>query len=394
MVLAPAYIESWLRLCGTTVPRISGLPSQLLLLLLLLIMSRKSSTTKSAAPTAPGSTDPALLLTASSKEHAKWTLEDEKMFVNYLTDHLAEQGDGNYKMSTFNAAAAVLEGMRTAGGPKTGTACKNKWSRIKETYYICYKLKHGDGTSGFTWSEERGADIGIEDEAIWEAYVKRNPKADQFKHKGWPLFEAVDSIIPVKVKAKFIFAPSQAPVPNPLADEDSPTHSTDVVDPSTVEPDTSNQHESTETASPYTPPPLPSPPPPSLGRKRSALDMTSSTSISTGMLTPPITQRSPRETAISRSIDRMSEVLANIVGGPTTEALPDTSLDSTPKRRRIAVELATHQEEDELSEDDMVELVEVMRRDITAADTYISLSKTKSKLRRAWVRRVVDRRYT
>ncbi|CDO78155.1 hypothetical protein BN946_scf184541.g1, partial [Trametes cinnabarina] len=184
-----------------------------------------------------------------------------------------------------------------------------------------------------------------------------------------------------------------APVPNPLADEDSPTQSTDVEDPLSVEPDTSNEREPTETASPsapYIPPPLPSPPPSSLGRKRSALDMTSSTSVSTGMLTPPITQQSPRGTAISRSIDRMSEVLANIVGGPPTEVLADAALDSTPKRRRIAVELATQQEEDELSEDDMVELVEVMRRDITAADTYISLSKTKSKLRRAWVRRMHD----
>ncbi|CDO78294.1 hypothetical protein BN946_scf184685.g3 [Trametes cinnabarina] len=360
-------------------------------------MSMNSSTTKSVASTAPRSTEPALVPTASGKENAKWTLEDEKTFVNYLTDHLAEQGDGNYKMSTFNAAAAVLEGMRAAGGPKTGTACKNKWSRIKETYYICYKLKHGYGTSGFTWSEEMGADIGIEDEAIWEAYVKKNPRADQFKHKGWPLFEAVDSIIPVKVKAKFIFAPSQAPVPNPLADEDSPTQSTDVEDPLSVEPDTSNEREPTETASPsapYIPPPLPSPPPSSLGRKRSALDMTSSTSVSTGMLTPPITQQSPRGTAISRSIDRMSEVLANIVGGPPTEVLAGAALDSTPKRRHIAVELATQQEEDELSEDDMVELVEVMRRDITAADTYISLSKTKSKLRRAWVRRMVGRQYS
>lgn len=43
---------------------------------------------------------------------------------------------------------------------------------MKETHAICYKLKHGHGTSGFTWSEERGADIGLEDEAVWEAYVK------------------------------------------------------------------------------------------------------------------------------------------------------------------------------------------------------------------------------
>ena len=35
-----------------------------------------------------------------------------------------------------------------------------------------YKLKNNQGTSGFTWSEEDGANIGFEDEAVWEAYIK------------------------------------------------------------------------------------------------------------------------------------------------------------------------------------------------------------------------------
>ena len=33
---------------------------------------------------------------------------------------------------------------------------------------MCYKLKNNQGTSGFTWSEEDGANIGFEDEAVWE----------------------------------------------------------------------------------------------------------------------------------------------------------------------------------------------------------------------------------
>lgn len=69
--------------------------------------------------------------TRSGNENAKWTLEDEKAFVGFLTDHVAERGDGNYKKSTFNAAATYLDTMRTVGGPKTGQVCKNKWARVR-----------------------------------------------------------------------------------------------------------------------------------------------------------------------------------------------------------------------------------------------------------------------
>ena len=73
----------------------------------------------------------ALIPSSQRSENARWTLEDEQAFVGYLTDHLAERGDGNYKMSTFNAAAAFLEKRRTVGGPKTGLGCKNKWARVR-----------------------------------------------------------------------------------------------------------------------------------------------------------------------------------------------------------------------------------------------------------------------
>ncbi|EIW59829.1 uncharacterized protein TRAVEDRAFT_167386 [Trametes versicolor FP-101664 SS1] len=353
-------------------------------------MSRSKASKPATEASASASDSTATQSTAgTTKENAKWTPEDEKAFVGYLADHVAERGDGNYKMSTFNAAAAFLEERRTAGGPKTGTGCKNKWARIKETYMICYKLKQNCGTSGFAWSEERGADIGIEDEAIWEAYIKKNPKADQFKNKGWSLYEAVDRIIPDKVKGKNLFAASQAPVPNPQSSDDPEGATSD-----TEGTDESPSQEGPLRSAPYVPPPAPpAPPAPSSGRKRSALEAENSTPSPAGSFTA---QRSPRDTAVSRSIDRMSEVLA-VIAGPSSSgpgASADTSLESTPKRRRIAVELAAKQEEDELSEDDMVELVEVMRRDISAADTYLSLSKASAKLRRAWVRRVVDQRYS
>lgn len=140
----------------------------------------------------------------------------------------------------------------------------------------------------------------------------------------------------------------------------------------------------------YSPPPAP--PAPSSGRKRSALEMSSSSVHTSATF---VSQRLPRDTAVSRSIDRMSEVLAGLVTAPTnTDDTSDVALESTPKRRRIAVELAAKQEDEELSDNNMVELIEVMRRDITAADTYLSLSKANERLRCTWVRRVLEDHYS
>lgn len=91
-------------------------------------MARRKASAQTSGSSATGSAQDQ----SSGKENAKWTADDEKIFVGFLTDHLAERGDGNYKMSTFNAAAVVLEERRTVGGPKTGTSCKNKWTRVRQ----------------------------------------------------------------------------------------------------------------------------------------------------------------------------------------------------------------------------------------------------------------------
>src|ERR1700677_94555 len=66
-----------------------------------------------------------------------WTSSDEQVLVNFLHDHRAASGDGaNFKMATFQAAAAILEAGCTTGGPKTAKACQNKWASVCLLYFI------------------------------------------------------------------------------------------------------------------------------------------------------------------------------------------------------------------------------------------------------------------
>jgi hypothetical protein len=70
---------------------------------------------------------------------AQWTLSDEKHLVEYLHEHRAASGDGaNFKIPTFQAAAAVVEASRTIGGPKTAKACQNKWAAVCTLSFIYF----------------------------------------------------------------------------------------------------------------------------------------------------------------------------------------------------------------------------------------------------------------
>lgn len=65
------------------------------------------------------------------KGNCIWTRPDGKSLLVYLVDNVAEAGDGgNFKAKTFRGAAAVVEKLRTKGGPKTGKACANKYAAV------------------------------------------------------------------------------------------------------------------------------------------------------------------------------------------------------------------------------------------------------------------------
>lgn len=61
------------------------------------------------------------------KDNTTLTLVDETAFIGFLNEHKAATGDGtSFKVTTFEAAGAVLETKQTKGGPKTMKACSNK----------------------------------------------------------------------------------------------------------------------------------------------------------------------------------------------------------------------------------------------------------------------------
>ena len=63
--------------------------------------------------------------------------------------------------------------------------------------------------SGWTWSDEHGADITPELEDEWATFLATNKHAKPFKNHGWIYLEKMADIIPITIRGTHVFPPSQ-----------------------------------------------------------------------------------------------------------------------------------------------------------------------------------------
>ena len=82
---------------------------------------KHSKETSKAASTTP----------PASGQKTIWGARDTQALIRYLAAQISESGDGgNFKKSTFAAAAEHLRPLPYRGLPKTGQACKNKYTAV------------------------------------------------------------------------------------------------------------------------------------------------------------------------------------------------------------------------------------------------------------------------
>jgi len=74
---------------------------------------------------------------------AHWTPKEELAFVNFLIEHKSKAGDGrNFKVATFQKAAAHLAPLLERGAIKTQKSCRNKYSAVHHLSRINSPSRH------------------------------------------------------------------------------------------------------------------------------------------------------------------------------------------------------------------------------------------------------------
>jgi hypothetical protein len=66
------------------------------------------------------------------------------------------------------------------------------------------------GNSGWSWDDDKGADITPEKKGTWDNYVAKHPAAQPFRNSGWVHLDAFDSLGPSSAKGSHVFQASQA----------------------------------------------------------------------------------------------------------------------------------------------------------------------------------------
>ncbi|KAK7439170.1 hypothetical protein VKT23_017660 [Stygiomarasmius scandens] len=139
--------------------------------------------------------------------NAKWTDANITRFLDYLTEHHSKAGNGgNFTVATFKDAADHMAQFEYEGGMKDANACKNKWGQLKGTCEVILKIKN---KSGWTWSDDTGATIGMENTDLWDKFIKQKPATKPFRNKGWKFFHTVHNLLPATVKGTSVFRPTQ-----------------------------------------------------------------------------------------------------------------------------------------------------------------------------------------
>ncbi|KAF8164401.1 hypothetical protein BJ912DRAFT_914268 [Pholiota molesta] len=309
-------------------------------------------------------------------DNAYWTVSDETLLLEHLRANAAAAGDGaSFKMPTFNSAEHILEPVRTKGGPKTPGACKNKWFALRKIFRAIEAIQ---AQSGWTWSDDHGANITPDMEGQWQTFLKRYPAAKPYKHHGWIHLKVMTEIMPATPRGTYVFRPSQGI----MGMGNTPTQS------ETLEGDSDQElepkDETTEEEDQYEPPahiqdlsstPVRPTPGPSRKRQR-AISVTP-------IHSEKKKTRSARDDAFSgltKSMNHFSDNICKVLA-------MDPSL-RTPHRRAQALTMA--QTEEWMSKTDRLLFYRVLQKDVEAVDAYNALDADDLEWRKMWITQMVE----
>ncbi|KAG6850244.1 hypothetical protein H0H93_015796 [Arthromyces matolae] len=267
------------------------------------------------------------------RSHAFGYTNDEKWLLDYLIEHKSAAGDRmSFKMVTFMGAAAHVNQIITKGGQKTSDSCKNNYRSLKIIYKLVDKIWNN---SGWSWDDDKGVQVSPEKLGTWEAFIELNPGAEEFA-------------------SAYVYRATQgaASQDNDIVDLETEASLGTTTQPENNS-DLNSEEESDDEADP--PPVTPAP----LVRKRSAASI------------PRTSQKRTRVASDSQSLSNIhssmcefNTIFAESFGNKKS------GLEATPCRKQRAIIRAQKLETGWLSDSQLVSLIGLLKRDITAVDSY------------------------
>jgi hypothetical protein len=106
------------------------------------------------------------------------------------------------------------------------------FSQLKATYAVVKAIR---ANSGWSWDDDKGADITPEKKGTWDDYVAKHPAAHPFRNAGWVHLDEFDSLAPSSAKGSYVFRASQSLSTAVANEESSNTQGTAADEPNDVD---------------------------------------------------------------------------------------------------------------------------------------------------------------
>ncbi|KAG6847438.1 hypothetical protein H0H93_008101 [Arthromyces matolae] len=303
------------------------------------------------------------------KPRSKWNVTCDSILVGCLLDQRADgkqTGNGGFHSSAWTAAKVLLAGseVHSKGSEKTPQSCQNRYNALKKDYK---EVKHLRSLSGFGWDEEKNLVTAAED--VWTALLTAHPSYEKWRTTSFPPFdEMADLIEGTYATGKGVVRPGREQTPSDGSD--SGDEDLSFIDPVLLA-DVPSQAAPT------------SPPPPSISTTSSS-QPTPMSSQASGSNSPSNSLRTPapvgprvrhsRKVSGTQAIEGMATSINRLA-----EAVSNDAAVPSPIRKRQAIHLI--EDDGDLSDDEQIKVIKIIRRDTSFADTILAIRKAESRTR-------------
>ncbi|KAF9073019.1 hypothetical protein BDP27DRAFT_1360517 [Rhodocollybia butyracea] len=304
----------------------------------------------------------------SSTKKAIWSTVDDEVLVTVLKEQKSggfQTDNGGFHNDAYKAASIKLAfSMATSKGPqKTSEMCKTRWGTLKKNLKDVKSIRE---KSGFGWDAERA--IATATDQVWEDLIKSKPKLKCWRKKSFPLYDQILDLIEGQVATGgSVFFPGVLGAVGPLegeaGSEEEDNNSDEEEDSARV---TSSQtparrplvqNSSTDFATPAT-----------VSRKRvpAMSDLTER----------PAKRAHGRKPTQSDAGFEMAEAVRDLARSAMGDNNPSVL---SPARKTRAI--ACVENNNELSDNKMIDAFKLIRRDTSVADTYLAIHCVKHRTR-------------
>ncbi|KAJ3979342.1 Myb/SANT-like DNA-binding domain-containing protein, partial [Lentinula detonsa] len=267
---------------------------------------------------------------------AVWSLADDEVLITILKEQKDagfQTDNGGFHSDAYKAATEKLVTSTSKGAMKTAEMCKTRWCTLKKEFK---DVKFILSVSGFGWDAERG--MATATNSVWEDLLKKKPKLKCWKKKCFPYYNQIFDLVEGQVATgATAFFPGESVSTS--------------ISPSASQTPAQQSWSATSSMSSV----------PSTLRKRSAITRDSNDR--------PLKRAHGRKPTQSDAGFEMAEAVRDLARSAMGDGSDPSVLSPARKTRAIAC----LEQDDQLSDNEMIDAFKLIRRETSVADTYLAI---------------------